>query len=76
MSVIEDQGKAYVRLIPFKQIWDTFWSSVTEHFFLFESLKAAVVYFHNTETGDFIGPLYDAGPRFKKNDCQKRYSIY
>lgn len=47
-----------------------------EHFFLFEDRKTAVVYFRNTETGDFIGPLYDAGPRFKKYDCIKRYSIY
>lgn len=39
-------------------------------------MKTAVVYFYNAETCNFIGPLYDSGPRFKKKDCEKRYSIY
>ena len=63
-------------MIPFETVWDTFWEQIKEHFFLFEERKTAIIYFYNTETGDFIGPLYDSGPRFKKDDCKKRYSIY
>ena len=76
VKVIEDEGKAFVRFISFVCVWNTFWSSVKEHFFLFEDRKVAIVYFYNTETTDFIGPLYDAGPRFKRDDCKKRYSVF
>ena len=76
VKVIEDEGKAFIRFIPFACVWNTFWDSVKEHFFLFEDRKVAIVYFYNTETTDFIAPLYDSGPRFKRNDCKKRYSIF
>jgi hypothetical protein len=75
VTIIEQKGSEYVRMIPFEIVWNTFWKHIKEHFFLFEKRKAAVIYFHNTETGDFIGPLYDSGPRFNKEDCKKRYSI-
>ena len=74
--VIEENGKAHVRLIPFGNVWQTFWGLIKEHFFLFEQSKVGVVYFHNIETGDFIGPIYDAGIRFKKDECKKRYSVF
>jgi hypothetical protein len=76
VRVIEEKGSDYVRMIPFETVWDTFWNQIKEHFFIFDDRKAAIIYFHNLETGDFIGPLYDNGPRFKKDDCMKRYSIY
>jgi hypothetical protein len=41
--VIEDEGKAFVRFIPFAHVWNTFWSSVKEHFFLFEERKVAMI---------------------------------
>ena len=47
-----------------------------KHFFLFADRKVAIVYWYDNETYKFIGPLYDSGPRFKENDCIKRYSIY
>jgi hypothetical protein len=64
-----------VRLIPFEQVWNCFWSSIKKHYFVFEDHKTAVVYFYNDETYDFVGPVYDSGPRFKKEDCIKRYAI-
>jgi hypothetical protein len=33
------------------------------------------VYFYNDETYDFVGPVYDSGPRFKKDDCIKWYAV-
>jgi hypothetical protein len=64
-----------VRLIPFESVWNCFWSSIKKHYFIFEDRKTAITYFYNDETYDFVGPAYDSGPRFKKNDCVKRYSI-
>ena len=43
---------------------------------MFENRKAAVVYFYNSETSQYIGPLFETGPRFDKEACKKRYSIY
>lgn len=76
LKIVESDGKAFVRLIPFSKVWDSFWGSVKEHFFLFEERKVAIIYFYNEETTDFIGPLYDAGPRFNHGDCKKRYSLF
>jgi hypothetical protein len=76
VDVIERKGKSYIRLIPFDVIWSTFWNSVKKHFFVFEDRKTAIVYFYNDETYQFVGPLYDSGPRFKKDDCIKRYSLF
>lgn len=63
-------------MIPFNETWNFFWDCVRKHFFVFENRKTAVIYFYNSETCDFVGPLYDSGPRFKKEECIKRYSIY
>jgi hypothetical protein len=49
---------------------------VKKHFFVFEDRKTAIVYFFNEETCDFIGPLYDSGPRFKIDECVKRYALF
>lgn len=38
-------------------------------------MKAAIVYFYNSETCDFIGPLFDIGSRFDKDSCKRRYAI-
>lgn len=76
IKAIEVNGKSYIRFIPFDKVWNTFWRSIKEHFFLFENRKVAIIYFHNVETSDFVGPTYDAGPRFNKEDCKKKYSIY
>ena len=75
-SVCERDGAEHFRLIPFKDTWDYFFESVKKHFFLFADRKTAVVYWYDRETSKFIGPLYDSGPRFKENDCVKRYSLY
>jgi hypothetical protein len=63
-------------MISFDQAWDYFFQSVKKHFFLFAERKTAIVYWYDKETSKFIGPLYDSGPRFKENDCIKRYSLY
>lgn len=76
VDVIQTKGKDHIRLINFNDVWCTFWDSVKKHFFIFEERKTAIVYFYNDETCQFIGPLYDSGPRFKKDDCIKRYSLY
>lgn len=75
IGVLKTTGKGSFRFIPFDKVWNKFWDSVKKHFFIFEDRKTAVVYFYNDETSDFIGPLYDSGPRFKKEDCKKRYTI-
>jgi uncharacterized protein YozE (UPF0346 family) len=33
--IIEQEGKQHIRMIPFDQIWSTFWSSVKSYYFLF-----------------------------------------
>lgn len=43
---------------------------------MFDERKTVVVYFYNSEVGSFIGPVYDSGPKFKREDCTKRYSIF
>lgn len=75
-SLCERDGTEHFRFIPFKDTWKYFFESVKKHFFLFADRKAAVVYWYDRETSKFIGPLYDSGPRFKENDCIKRYSLY
>jgi hypothetical protein len=76
IKVIETEGKSFIRLIPFNECWDFFWNSIKKHFFVFEDRKTAVVYFYNAETCQYVGPLYDSGPRFDKDKCKKLYSIY
>ena len=63
-KVIEIMGKKHIRFIPFDHVWYHFFDSVKKHFFIFEDRKTAIVYFYNDETCDFVGPLYDSGPRF------------
>ncbi len=75
VNILETKGQAHIRHVPFDHVWKHFWSSVNKHFFVIEERKIAVVYFYNAETCQFIGPLYDSGPRFKTKDCCKRYSI-
>ena len=75
-SVCEQQGSEYFRFIPFATTWNYFFESVKKHFFLFADRKTAIVYWYDRETSKFVGPLYDSGPRFKENDCIKRYSLY
>ena len=65
-----------MRLIPFVNVWERFWASVKRHFFVFEERKVAIVYFYNSDTCQYVGPLYDAGLRFKKDECKKRYSLF
>ena len=74
--ICETKGAKHFRFIPFDKLFEFFWASVKRHFFLFANLKTAVVYFYDAEYHKFIGPLYDSGVRFKKNDCIKRYSLY
>lgn len=50
LQVIETTGKKYIRFIPFDEMWNKFWDSIKKHFFVFENMKAAVVYFYNSET--------------------------
>lgn len=76
IGIIEGKGKQHIRLIPFDKSWFAFWKAVKKHFFIFENRKTAITYFYNDETCQFIGPLYDSGPRFKKEDCVKRYSLF
>lgn len=75
-TICEREGAEYFRLIPFKDVWNYFFESVKKHFFLFADRKTAIVYWYDKETYKFVGPLYDSGPRFKENDCIKRYSLY
>ena len=74
--ICETKGVGHFRLIPFNELFEFFWASVKGHFFLFAELKTAIVFFYDAEYCKFIGPLYDSGVKFKKNDCIKRYSLY
>jgi hypothetical protein len=76
VQVLRTKGSSYVRSIPFDKVWERFWGSVKEHYFVFEERKVAIVYFFNSETSKYIGPLYDSGPRFRKEECTKRYSLF
>ena len=50
ITIAQKKGSQYFRFIPFNRVWETFFSSINKHFFIFEERKVAIVYFYNDET--------------------------
>ena len=58
-GILENNAHHFVRLIPFAEVWNAYWSSIKEHLFVFQQFKVAIVYFYDDELCKFVGPLAD-----------------
>ncbi len=61
--------------MPIASVWNAYFAAIAKHFFVFRAHKGAVVYWYDTETCKFIGPLFDRGSKFDEEKCKKLYSV-
>ena len=74
-DIISTNAESFVRMIPFHDVWNTYWESIKYNLFLFNEQKAAVVYFYDDETYKFIGPTANIQSGFDRSKCMTLYSV-